>query len=256
MTFLELVEQVKACFAPLDISPLEGEFGVTTNSERKVQQVGYATNLSKAVADRAIALGLDALITHHDTWDFLYESREAVYQALRSHQISHCFVHAPLDAAPFGTTVALAKLLSLRVVGEFAEYEGFMCGRICTPENTLSFDELAARLSAATGAGIRVWKNHDRAVGQVGITTGGGSMTDLVREASRLGCDTYITGESNLYMAQYAIERGVNLLIGTHTHTEFPGVESLCSKLQSTCPVEFVPLQEQDVETGTLILPG
>lgn len=80
-------------------------------------------------------------------------------------------------------------------------------------------------------------------------------MTDLVREAIELGCDTYITGETNLYMAQYAMERGVNLLIGTHTHTEFPGVESLCARLQDVCAAEFVPLRESDIETGKLIQP-
>ena len=256
MTFLELVDQVKTAFAPLDISGLEGEFGFVCNADQKIKKVGFATNLSSAVVKQAIALQLDALVTHHDAWGFLYESREAVYQRLRDHEMSHCFVHAPLDAASFGTTATLAALLGLKIEAESAEYEGFMCGRICSPEHPIAFDVLARRLSAATGAGIRVWKNHDNPVCRIGITTGGGSITDLVQEASQQGCDTYITGESNLYMAQYAMEQGINLLIGTHTHTEFPGVESLCSKLKLACPVEFIPIREPDIETGTLILPS
>lgn len=256
MTFLELIAQLKTCFAPLDLEAFEGEFGYTANSRAAVQRIGCATNLSPSIAARAIEEGLDTLITHHDAWDFLYESRDEVYETLKAHEISHCYIHAPLDAADFGTTVSLAELLLLQVKDGFAEYEGLPCGRTCVPSAPVSFDELAARLLSATGAGIRVWRNHSLPIQSVGVTTGGGSLTSIVREAAALGCDTYITGETNLYVAQYAKDRGINLMIGTHTHTEFPGIERLCRRLQTLAKATLIPLREDDIETGTLIQEG
>ena len=250
MTFLDLVEQIRLCFKPLSLDDYEGEFGFTVNSSSEIARVGYATNLDTSVAEQAKEAGVEALVTHHDAWAFLYELRTQVLAALKSASISHCFVHLPLDAAPFGTAVSLAKKLGLNSSTEFARYEGLACGRICETPRPEVLDELASRLTEATRAGARVWRNNSRAIRRVGITTGGGNLTDVLQEAADLGCDTYITGEVNLYTVQYARHRNMNLIVGTHTHTEFLGVESLCNKLRSSTGLEFVPIDEEDSETG------
>ena len=73
-----------------------------------------------------------------------------------------------------------------------------------------------------------------------------------MRPAMRLmGCDAYIARETNLYSQQYARYRSLSLIVGTHTHTEFPGVESLCSKLRIATNLEFVPIREEGFEIGT-----
>ena len=71
-----------------------------------------------------------------------------------------------------------------------------------------------------------------------------------------MGCDTYITGEANLYSVQYARHLNMNLIVGTHTHTEFPGVESLANKLRSSTGLEFVPIHEEDCESGLPAAPN
>lgn len=250
MTFLDLVEQIRLCFQPLSLDDYKGEFGFIINSSTEIARVGYATNLDQFTAKKATREGVDALLTHHDAWGFLYELRTKVLSMLKSASISHCFVHLPLDAAPFGTAVSLAEALGLRLKAEFARYEGLACGRICEAPKPEALDELAVRLAESTKAGVRVWQNNTRVIRRVGITTGGGNLTDVLQEAADMGCDTYVTGETNLYTIQYAQHRNMNLIVGTHTHTEFPGVESLCNKLRLSTGLEFVPIHEEDSETG------
>ena len=256
MTFLDLVDRIRACFEPLNLGDYEGEFGYVDNSSAGIARVGYATNLDQTTAEKAIAGGVDAILTHHDAWDILYDLRAKVVATLKTASISHCFVHLPLDAAPFGTSASLAEELGLNIVAEFANCEGLACGRICETSTSEALDELATRVANATAAGVRVWKNNSLAIRRVGITTGGGNLTEILKEAADMGCDTYITGETNLYSIQYARHRNMNLIVGTHTHTEFPGVRSLCEKLRSSTGLEFVPIREEDCETGLPTAPN
>jgi hypothetical protein len=80
------------------------------------------------------------------------------------------------------------------------------------------------------------------------VSPRGGNLNDDIKEEADMGCDSYITGETSLYSIQYTWYRGINLIVGTHTHTEFPGVESLCCQLQSCTKLEFVPIREDDFE--------
>ncbi|MGE6257198.1 Nif3-like dinuclear metal center hexameric protein [Heyndrickxia sporothermodurans] len=74
---------------------------------------------------------------------------------------------------------------------------------------------------------IRVWRNNRKKVFQVGVLTGAGDSSDHIQFAVKNGCDTYVTGEANLYTIQYAKFLGINLLVGSHTYTENFGVEAL-----------------------------
>jgi putative NIF3 family GTP cyclohydrolase 1 type 2 len=64
-------------------------------------------------------------------------------------------------------------------------------------------------------------------------------------------CDVYITGECNLYTIQYAKFKVVNLIIGSHTFTEFFGIQSLALKLnENEKELEVVRLSEDHYETN------
>ena len=253
MTFLEFIDHLKTCFEPVRIEEFPGEFAFTDHANGPIRRVGYATNLNPSTAAQAVESGVDALLTHHDAWEFLYELRTAALAELKRAGISHAFVHLPLDAAPFGTAATLAEKLGFQVQQGFAVYEGLPCGRVCDAPHPGTLLELSSQLLAVTGAGVRVWGFGPDRPQRIGITTGGGNLTDVLREAAELGCDTYITGETNLYTVEYARHRRMNLLIGTHTHTEFPGVQALCALLHSKTGLAFVPLHEEDLESGTLV---
>jgi putative NIF3 family GTP cyclohydrolase 1 type 2 len=96
MQFIEFIELLKDCFLPIRLDDYHGEFAYIVNSVTELSRVGYATNLDQIVVAKAVKAKVDALITHHDAWDFLYELRTDVYNTLQVNAISHCFIHLPL----------------------------------------------------------------------------------------------------------------------------------------------------------------
>ena len=250
MTFLDLIEQLKACFEPVSVESCEDEFGYVVNCEDELSRVGFAINLDQITAARAIEAGVDALITHHDAWDFLYELRAQAYSMLKSASISHCFVHLPLDAVSFGTAVSLAEGLGLKIVDSFASMEGLACGRIGEYPSAKGLQTVASRLRKVTGGDARIWTHAPEKARRVAVAPGAGNLNEVIKEAADMKCDTYVTGETSLYSVQYARYRGTNLIVGTHTHTEFPGLEKLCRRLRDSTGLEFVPIREEGFEIG------
>jgi putative NIF3 family GTP cyclohydrolase 1 type 2 len=155
------------------------EWGFTWVNDRPVRRMGYCTNLTPEVAQEAVSEGVALVLTHHDAWPFLYGMRERCMEMLRPEGISHCFFHAPLDAADFGTSASLARRLGLRVTGRCLAYR-----------------------------------------------------------------DMFLTGEKVLYTVEYARFAGINLLVGSHTATELPGVEALARMVADDCGIEAVRLTE------------
>ncbi len=253
MRFIEFIAQLEVAFDPIRPAAYEGEFGYVVNSEEDVARIGFATNLNPTTAARAIEARVDGLLTHHDAWDFLYGLRTETLEILKRAAISHAYVHLPLDAAPFGTAADLTEGLGLRIVDSFALVEGLPCGRIGEAPSPMPLQTIAANLRTVTGAGVRVWACNDSEVRRVAVAPGGGNMTDVLREAADLGCDTFVTGESALYSVEYAQYRRMNLIVGTHTQTEFPGMERLCERLAAQTGLELIPIREEGFEIGELL---
>ena len=67
---------------------------------------------------------------------------------------------------------------------------------------------------------------HDanRSVRRVGTVTGAGIYTTFLRDALHFGIDLYVTGETNLYLLEYAKFKNVNVLVYSHNYSELPGV--------------------------------
>jgi putative NIF3 family GTP cyclohydrolase 1 type 2 len=78
-------------------------------------------------------------------------------------------------------------------------------------------------------------------------------MTNNIKEAADKGCDTYITGETSLYTVEYVRYRRINLVVGTHTHTELSGVEGLYERLKSSTNAEFIHIHEGHFESGSYL---
>ena len=253
MRFLEFIEHLKEYFLPIRLEAYKHEFGYTVNSNDELERIGYATNLDQRVVAQAIKAKVDALITHHDAWDFLFELRTEVFNTLHSNAISHCFIHLPLDAADFGTAASLSQRMGFTIQDVYAYVEQLPCGRICESHPPLPLSTVASRLARVTDDDVKVWVHNDSPVHRVGVTTGGGNMTNHIKEAADMGCDTYITGETSLYSVEYSRYRRINLVVGTHTHTELPGLEGLCERLKPYTKVEFIHIHEGRFEAGNRI---
>lgn len=232
------------------LSRFPDEWALNFRGGSDISKIGYCTNLTPDTVDAAILGDVDLILTHHDVWPFLYGMPEVCARKLDEHKISNCFVHLPLDDADFGTNASLASRLGLENIEKSAlEAETFYCGRIGEWKNGKTMDEVKAQLEQILGESVRAWQNHERLIRRVCIVTGAGMSTNFKREASERGCDLYITGEKTLYSVEYAEFVGMNLIVGSHTGTELPGVEELAHCVSRTLPdVQVIRLHEDEIE--------
>ena len=233
----------------LDLVKDKGEYGFTNLGATTIRKVGYCTNLTIETAKEAVKNKVDLLITHHDAWEWMEGLKEEALQILRQSNISHFFIHLPLDDAEFGNNTSILKKLGVNIVDKFSNDEGMYCGRIGVLEKPIEFEELVYKVEALLEEPVRKWKNNERLVKRIGVITGAGFSSIDIKEANKLGCDVYFTGEKILYTVQYAQYSKINLIVGSHTFTEIFGLESLTNMINERYPdLEIVRIKEEHIE--------
>lgn len=250
MNSRQLIEHIESLFETRGLEAFKTETGALHHVDA-VTKIGYCTNLSVDVIEKAKAAGVDFILTHHDAWDFIYGLKDACIEKLQAYNIGHYFVHLPLDACDFGTNDTLVKLLGLTKVVNTLEEEGFACGRIGYLDPPMAFDDFVDKVEAITGETVKAWQFHGRSIEKVGLVCGGGGLTDAMKFAMDAKCDVYLTGEKVLYTIEYAELNEVDLVIGSHTFTELPGVESLARKVAEVTGLEIVLIEENRLESAT-----
>ncbi len=225
------------------------EYGFTTMGSDELKRVGYCTNLTIETAKEAARRNVDLLITHHDAWEWMTGMKEETLDILKRHDITHFFIHLPLDDADFGNNTTILEKLGFRVVEKFANDDEMYCGRVGELDKPIEFKELARKIEILLGEQVKVWENNDRLVKRIGVVTGAGFSTTNIEEAVNLDCDVYLTGEKILYTVQYARFRRINLIVGSHTFTEIFGLGSLTGLIRERYPhLEIVRIAEEHVE--------
>ncbi|WP_246187667.1 Nif3-like dinuclear metal center hexameric protein [Ornithinibacillus caprae] len=228
---------------------LKMTFGFTYKSNNEISTVGYSTNLSIEIIEQAIESNVDLIITHHDAWDFIHGLRNACKNKLKENNISHFWVHGPLDFVDFGSCTSLMKVIEVDTIEKYSEYHNGDLPGVVEFTHQIDLDVLVGRMKQKLNEPIRAWKNNEKRVQKVGVLTGAGHSTDHIKLAVDDGCDTYITGEATLYTIQYAQFAGINLLVGSHTFTEIFGVESLANKVkESNDEIRLIQLKEEHFE--------
>jgi len=187
----------------------------------------------------------DFIFTHHccgydETQGFVAVPQELV-EELRARQVSLYSLHIPFDVnSPWSTSVQLAKAVGIRPEGEFAavlDKPSGVFGK--TPVDSLN--SLAAVVGEVTGSGqvIIIANRSNLSVGKIAVMAGGGGYANLVNDAHRCGCDTYLTGtavetvevdaakEANRRFREKAAELGINIIGAGHYHTEKVALEKM-----------------------------
>ena len=221
-----------------------GEWGFYNEMEKDVKRVGYATNLTPEIIRKAGREKIDFLLTHHDSWEFVFGLKESCNRILIEEGITHAFFHAPLDDAGFGTSASLAKALGLTGCIKVMPYADLYYGGVIGNREAEDFNVFREQLSHILKEDVRGYQNNDRPVKRVAVAAGGGNMTTDMQIAVKQGCDTYVTGEYVLYSQQYAEFSGMNLLVGSHTNTEILGVEAMAELLGSSTDVRLIRIPE------------
>ena len=248
MNLNKIEEYIITLFETTDNEMFYKESGINFDSKKEIKRIGYSTNLTLEVIEKAKEDGVDLIITHHDAWDFMYGLKDACLKKLEDYGISHYFNHLPLDDCSFGTNDSLTERLGLNTIERTHLEDGFYCGRVGEFKEEVSFKELVQRLEKILGEPVKAWKFNDRSIKRVGIVCGGGGLTPHVNEALEKNCDVYITGEKLLYTIQFAKFKKLNLIIGSHTFTELFGVENLVNKIKDKySKLEIIKIEEERI---------
>ncbi|MDZ5472970.1 Nif3-like dinuclear metal center hexameric protein [Bacillus sp. 31A1R] len=227
----------------------DDDYGFTNKSNDSISTMGYSTNLSIETIERAVENDVDLMVTHHEAWDFIYGLREECLKKLEEYNISHFWIHGPLDYIDFGTCTSLMNVVGIDRIVKYSDFDNGSVPGVGEFREPIHFNDLVNRMRGKLEEPVRFWKNNEKQVRRVGVLTGAGHSTDHIKMAVNEGCDTYITGEATLYTIQYAQFTGINLLVGSHTFTEIFGVESLANKIQELDQsIRIVKLKESHFE--------
>jgi dinuclear metal center YbgI/SA1388 family protein len=217
---------------------------VCGDPDAEVSRVLFAVDPVREVADEAIRLGADLLVTHHPlylrgtTTVAATGFKGRVVHRLIKHDIALHVAHTNADRADPGVSDALAAAVGLRVTGPLVPDPDDPAGRrglgrigelpAATP--LARFAEQAARGLPGTAAGLRVAGDPDRPIRTVAVC--GGSGDGLFDEVRAAGVDAYLTADLRHHPASEATQHGgPALLDAAHWATEWPWCEQAAAQL-------------------------
>ncbi|MBA0050043.1 Nif3-like dinuclear metal center hexameric protein [Streptomyces sp. AJS327] len=212
----------------------------------RVSRVLFAVDPVQEIAEEAVALGAELLVTHHPLYlrgtttvaADTFKGR-VVHTLIRNGVALHV-AHTNADTADPGVSDALAGALGLRVVSplvpDAGDPEGRRgLGRICAVDAPLTLGELAERAARAlpcTAQGVRLAGEPDRPVRTVAVCGGSGDgLFGVVRAA---GVDAYLTADLRHHPSSEAREQSpLALLDAAHFATEWPWCEQAAAQLDA-----------------------
>nr|WP_206442436.1 Nif3-like dinuclear metal center hexameric protein [Streptomyces boncukensis] len=220
--------------------------GDVPNPRARVGRVLFAVDPVQEIADEAVALGADLLVTHHPLYLRGTTSVAAdtfkgrVVHTLIKHDIALHVAHTNADTADPGVSDALAGALGLRVLGPLVPDAGDPAGRrglgrICALDPPLTLAEFAERAAArlpTTAQGVRAAGDPDQRIGTVAVC--GGSGDSLFADVRAAGVDAYLTADLRHHPASEAREHSPLALVdAAHYATEWPWCEQAAAQLDA-----------------------
>jgi dinuclear metal center YbgI/SA1388 family protein len=220
--------------------------GLQVQGSARVSKLAYAVDASVTTIRAAVKAKADMLVVHHGLfWGPHQQIVGNLYKRvalLVKNDLSLYAAHLPLDCHPdVGNNVELARMFGLDVLGRFANYKGTELGTLGRPENPLQRDQLKNIIEKALGGPVDVLPFGPVKVRQVGVISG--EAARFTEEATRVGCDALVTGESSHTAYHMARDAGINLFYGGHYATETVGLKALSRHLEETfgVPGRFLP---------------
>ncbi|MBY8887296.1 Nif3-like dinuclear metal center hexameric protein [Streptomyces sp. PTM05] len=217
---------------------------VCGDPDAEVGRVLFAVDPVREVAEEAIRIGADLLVTHHPlylrgtTTVAATHFKGRVVHELIKHDIALHVAHTNADRADPGVSDALAAAVGLRVTGPLVPDPDDPAGRrglgrvgeLTVPLTLADFAARAARGLPRTATGLRVAGDPEREIRTVAVCGGSGdSLFDQVRAA---GVDAYLTADLRHHPASEATQHGGPALIdAAHWATEWPWCEQAAAEL-------------------------
>ena len=111
--------------------------------------------------------------------------------------------------------------------------------------------DIAAHIANKLGkSGIRYCGDPDREVRRISLDWGSPGAIDIVKRATKHGCDASLTGELLEWRdLEFARDSGLAMITGGHCATETPGMMGCCTWLKSRLPdmrIEYIDTVDPD----------
>ncbi|WP_374983359.1 Nif3-like dinuclear metal center hexameric protein [Streptomyces fradiae] len=233
----EVLAELDALWPPERAEQWDAVGTVCGDPDAEIDRVLFAVDPVQEIAEEAIRLGAQLVVTHHPlylrgtTTVAASHFKGRVVHTLIKHDIALHVAHTNADTADPGVSDALAGALGLRVIGPLVPENGL--GRICEldpPETLAAFAARAAERLPATAQGVRVAGDPDATVRRVAVSGGSGdSLFDAVRAA---GVDAFLTADLRHHPASEAVQQSpLGLVDAAHWATEWPWCELAAAQL-------------------------
>ncbi|MFB6561055.1 MULTISPECIES: Nif3-like dinuclear metal center hexameric protein [unclassified Streptomyces] len=243
----EVIAALDALWPPSRAEQWDAVGTVCGDPDAEVTRVLFAVDPVQEIADEAVKLGADLIITHHPLYLRGTTTVEAgtfkgrVVHTLIKNDIALHVAHTNADTADPGVSDALAGALGLRITGPLvadpSDPEGRRgLGRICELDHPETLREFAARAAAwlpPTAQGIRVAGDPDALVRRVAVS--GGSGDSLFEQVRAAGVDVFLTADLRHHPVSEAREtsRPLALVDAAHWATEWPWCEQAAAQLDA-----------------------
>ena len=214
-----------------------------------VDKVLVALDITRTVIEEAVELGAQLIVAHHPVIFRPLKSLtdedlngENVLLMVEKGIAAIC-AHTNLDAAQGGVNCCLAQKLELTDIdhlhpdGVDEQGRTYGIGRVGIPhEDGLSAEDYARFVKEKLGTSSVRFVDCGKPVTKVAV--GGGSCSDMMVDAMKLGCDTFVTADVKYNFYLEAAQLGINLMDAGHYATEnvvcVPTVDYLREKFPET----------------------
>ena len=215
--------------------------------DREVHKILVSLDITEEVAAEAAELGAELIVSHHPV--IFHPARSVtdadptgrILLALTEGKVAAVCAHTNLDAVAGGVNDALAQRLGLQRLeqlhpdGVDGAGRPYGIGRVGVLEGIpVYLPAFAQRVKEVLGAaGVR-YVDARRPVRRVAV--GGGACGDMLSDAVKLGCDTFVTSDVKYNVFLDAKALGVNLIDAGHYATEQVVCPVLVKWLQGAFP--------------------
>jgi putative NIF3 family GTP cyclohydrolase 1 type 2 len=231
--------------------------GLVCDNSKEINKVYTAVfpsdNVMQSVLDKGEKEVM--LFVHHPSvWDLtksppgFQQMDRSLLEKFRERGISIYNLHVPLDNyGEYSTSTTLAKALGLTALRPFLEYFGSLAAVFGKTQYS-TVQEMKDKFIAVLGHRVSLYQYGSDEIknGIVAVAAGGGNIVQIHEEISREGVNLLVTGITirNNYTQKvhdYAREKGINILGGTHYTTEKPACQAMCDYFQKLgLPSEFI----------------
>ncbi len=207
-----------------------------------VSSIMTCLTLTPDVAAEAVESGVDLIVSHHPvlfrgTKKITDSSNEGrMLLQLLENRIAVYSPHTSFDSAAGGVNRQLCDRFGIQNVRPMLPLENDETvggGRYGNLKNSVTLREFLATVSVAVNADyVEYCGDLDSVVANVGVACGAAS--DFLKDAVRLNCDTFVTGEARFHAALEARGQRLNMILLGHYSSERPAIESLVASLSLT----------------------